>query len=284
MLGSSNCRKKGWTEQNILASILQPPEGVKEEREAARLLLTDLPKDRREFLYRLSLMSIGFRKDYALNVAEIPEPILHPGDVFSQLVGPWIDQVSETYYTVSSLLTNAAKEVWSERRIKDLHAYIANAILETRDLTTTEAWAVFTHSMAGENKEGMVAFICSLMNASENDWKNLCQEFSWLVSIKTDPHEELFPGDAFVNQMFRSLQYEMAVEVRPELVPKILEIWDKETKPYEPRQSYLLSRLMLATEVLKYNQVTLSAKKLVGYLKENYWYQKHGQKGLEVIL
>ena len=68
--------------------------------------------------------------------------------------------------------------------------------------------------------------------------------------------------------MFRSLQYRIAVEVRPELVPKILEIWDKETKPYEPRQSYLLSRLMLATEILKYNQVTLPAKKLVGYLKE----------------
>ena len=261
-------QEEGWTEQNILTSTLQPPEEVKEEREAARLLLTDLPKDRREFLYRLSLMSIGFRKDYALHVAEIPEPIFHPGDVFSQLVGPWIDQVSETYYTVSPLLTNAAKEVWSESRIKDLHAYIANAILKTKNLTTTEAWAVLTHSMIGQNRGGFISVIHALMTAQEDDWENLCQEFSWLVSIKTDPHEELFPDDAFVNQMFRSLQYRIAVEVRPELVPKILEIWDKETKPYEPRQSYLLSRLMLATEILKYNQGTLPVKKLVGYLKE----------------
>ena len=107
------------------------------------------------------------------------------------------------------------------------------------------------------------------MTAQEDDWENLCQEFSWLVSIKTDPHEELFPGDAFVNQMFRSLQYRIAVKVRPELVPNILEIWDKETEPYEPRQSYLLSRLMLATEILRYNQVLLSAKKMVGLLREN---------------
>ena len=261
-------QEEGWTEQNILASILQPPEEVKEEREAARLLLTDLPKDRKEFLYRLSLMSIGFRKDYALNVAEIWEPILHPGDVFSQLVGPWIDQVSETYYTVSPLLTNAAKEVWSESRIKDLHAYIANAILKTKNLTTTEAWAVLTHSMIGQNRGGFISVIHALMTAQEDDWENLCQEFSWLVSIKTDPHEELFPGDAFVNQMFRSLQYRIAVEVRPELVPKILEIWDKETKPYEPRQSYLLSRLMLATQVFRHNQVSLPAKQLIDYLKE----------------
>ncbi len=261
-------QEEGWTEQNILTSILQPPEEVKEEREAARLLLTDLPKDRREFLYRLSLMSIGFRKDYALNVAEIPEPILHPGDVFSQLVGPWIDQVSETYYTVSLLLTNAAKDVWSESRIKDLHAYIANAILKTKNLSMTEAWAVLTHSMIGQNRGGFISVIHALMTAQEEDWENLCQEFSWLVSIKTDPHEELFPGDAFVNQMFRSLQYRIAVEVRPELVPKIFEIWDKETKPYEPRKSYLLSRLMLATQALRYNQIPLPSKKLVGYLKE----------------
>ena len=262
-------REEGWDEQNIIPNILQPPEEVVAEREAARQLLADLPKDRREFLYRLSLMPTGFiRKDYALNVAEIPEPILHPGDVFSQLVGPWIDQVSETYYTVSPLLTNAAKEVWSESRIKDLHAYIANAILKTKNLSITEVWAVLTHCMIGQNRGGFISVIYALMAAQEDDWENLCQEFSWLVSIKTDPPEELFPCDAFVNQMFRSLQYRIAVEVRPELVPKILEIWDKETKPYEPRKSYLLSRLMLATEILKYNQVLLPVKKMVGYLRE----------------
>ena len=122
--------------------------------------------------------------------------------------------------------------------------------------------------MQGQNREGIMAIIGSLMAASEENWKDLCQEFSLLVHIKTDPPEELFPGDAFLNQLFRSMQYRIAVEVESEFAPKVLEIWDKETKPYEPRQSYLLSRLMLTTEILKYNQVQLPAKKLVGYLKE----------------
>ncbi len=119
-----------------------------------------------------------------------------------------------------------------------------------------------------QDEERIIAAIRSLLTAPEDDWENICQEFSWITNIKTNPPEELFPGYAFVNQLFRSMQYRIAVEVKPELVPKILEIWDKETKPYEPHQSYLLSRLMLATEILKYNQVTLPAKKLVGYLKE----------------
>ena len=55
----------------------------------------------------------------------------------------------------------------------------------------------------------------------------LSQEFSWFIYLKTEPHEELFPGDPFVNQVFRPLQYRIAVEVKPEFAPKILEIWDK---------------------------------------------------------
>ena len=262
-------REKDWKRQDIIESIFQSSSTLAKELEDARQLLADLSEYQREFLYRLSLL-IEFRKDYALNIGEIPEPILHPGDIFSQLVGPWIDQVSETYYTVSPLLTNAAKEVWSESKIKDLHAYIANAILKTKNLSMTEAWTVLTHSMFGQNRGGFISVIHALMTAQEDDWKNLCQEFSWLVSIKTDPHEELFPGDAFVNQMFRSLQYRIAVEVKPEFAPKILEIWDKETKPYEPRQSYLMARLMLTTQALRYNQAQFSAKKLMSYLKEIY--------------
>ena len=261
-------REEGWKEQNILASILQTPQEVKDEREAARQLVTNLPKNQREFLYRLSLINTGFRKDYALNIGEIPEPITHQGDIFSQLTGPWIDQVDETYYTISPLLSNAAKEVWPESKIKSLYAQIANAILKTKKLTTIEAWTVFTHSMLGQYKVGIMTVIYSLMNAPQDDWQNICQEFSLLAHVNTNPPKELFPGDAFVNQMFRSLQYRIAIEVEPELTPKILETWDKETKPYEPWQSYLLSRLMLATQALRYNQVLLPAKKIIDYFKE----------------
>ena len=101
-------RDGGWKQPDTLEDILQIPKEVKEAREQARQLLMELPEDRREFLYRLSLLT-EFRKDYALNIGEIPESIFHPGDVFSQLVGPWIDRVDETYYTVSPLLTDAAQ-------------------------------------------------------------------------------------------------------------------------------------------------------------------------------
>ena len=260
-------REEDWQQPDTIENILQTPAEVVEEREASRQLLTNLPKNHKKFLYRLSLLT-EFRKDYAINIGEIPESIPYPGDVFTQLTGPWIDQVSENYYTISPLLQNAAKEVWSEITIKGLHAQIADAMLKANNLTTIEARAVLLHSMAGKNKEGFISIVHALMTAPEDSWEDICQGFSWFTYVKTDPPEELFPGDALVNYCFRSLQYRIAAEVEPEFAPKVLEIWDKETKPYEPRQSYLLSRLMLATQALMYYQVLLPAKQMVAYLKE----------------
>ena len=260
-------QQEGWKYQGKIENLLQTPQEVVKEREEARQLLMGVSEDQRKFLYRLSLLT-EFRRDYVLNIGEIPKPIPYPGDVFSQLVGPWIDQVDDTYYTISPLLTNAAKDVWSESKRKNLHSHIVDAILKTNNLTTIEARAVLTHSVVGQNKKGLISVIHALMTTPADNWEMISQEFSWLRRIKIDPHEELFPGDALTNYCFRLLQYRIAVEVEPEFAPKILEIWDKEAKPYEPHQSYLLFRLMLAMRALMHHQVLLPAKKMVGYLRE----------------
>ena len=261
-------REENWKRPDTIEGIVQTPGEVVEEREAAQQLLTDLPDNQREFLYRLSLMLTEFRRDYAISIGEIPESIPYAGDIFNQLVGPWIDRIHQTYYTISPLLTNAAKQVWSESKINDLHAQIADAILESRDLTKIEARAVLFHSMLGQNELGFIAVIRALMTAPEHNWKELSREFSWVIYAEPDIPEKFFPGSAVANHLFRSLQYRIAVEVEPESAPKILKIWDKETKPHEPHQLYHLDRLMLATQALMYGQASLSAKKIVDYLRE----------------
>ena len=60
---------------------------------------------------------------------------------------------------------------------------------------------------------GLIAVIQSLTPvAPENNWKELSREFSWLIAAKTNPPEELFPGDdTSANYRFRSLQYRIAL-------------------------------------------------------------------------
>ena len=164
-------------------------------------------------------------------------------------------------------MTNAAKEVWSDDKIKDLHAHIANAILKTKHLTILEIQSVFFHGMAGKNKEAFCTVIGLLMFAPENKWEKLSQEFSWLIGIKTDYIKSLFSDDVSANISFRTLQYRIAVKEEPEFAPKLLELLEQETRPSEVHESYLMERLILATQVLKYHQVALPAQKLIGYLK-----------------
>ena len=261
-------REENWKRPDTIEGIVQTPDEVVEEREVAQQLLTELSENQQELLYRLSLLPMPFRRDYALYIGEIPKPIPYSGNIFSQLVGPWIDQIHETYYTISPLLTNAAKQIWSEKKINDLHAQIAMAILESRDLTKIEARAVLYHSLLGQNEQGFIAVIWALMTAPKNDWIELSHEFSWLIHLKTDSPGMLFLENPDVNNLFRSLQYCIAVEVEPEAAPKILENWDKEVVPYEPHQLYLQNRLFLATQALRYYQIPLPAKRIVGYLKE----------------
>ena len=261
-------REEDWKRPDTIEGIVQTPDEVVEEREVAQQLLTELPENHQEFLYRLSLLLTEFRRDYALNIGDIPESIPYPGVIFDRLVGPWIDQVTDVYYMISPLLTNAAEKVWPESKTRELRARIADAILKTRNLTIIEVQAVFFNSMVGQNAQGFIAVIQALRTAPEDSWKELSQEFSWLINGETHIPERFFPGDVFVNHLFRSLQHRIAVEVEPELAPKILESWDKETVPYEPHQLYLQNRLFLATQALRYYQIPLPAKRIVGYLKE----------------
>ena len=135
-------QQENWKYQGKIESLWQTPQEVVKEREEARQLLMGVSEDQRKLLYRLSLLT-EFRRDYSLNIGEIPEPIPNSGDIFSQLVGPWIDQVSENYYTISPLLKDAAKSVWSDDTIKTLQANIANAILKTKKLTPTRGMDCF---------------------------------------------------------------------------------------------------------------------------------------------
>ena len=57
-----------------------------------------------------------------------------------------------------------------------------------------EAQAVLFHSMLGQNEMGFIAVIQSLMTAPQENWKEICQEFSWVVGTQPDVPEKSFLG------------------------------------------------------------------------------------------
>ena len=260
-------RETGWN-QDFGGAILQTPSEVVEEREEARQLLLDLPDHQRELLYRLSLMFTRFRREVAIAVGEIPESIPYPGDILSQVVGPWIDPVDDTYFAVSPLLSNAATMVWSTSKVNRIESEIADSFLRQKTLRTVEAQAAFIHSMKGNNKLGLISVINALIAVPIENWEPLSKEFAWMTYIHTNPPKELFPGEGLPNHLFRLVQYRIAVNVDPEYAPKIMAIWDKETRSYESDKEYNQARTTLGVHALLYVKVLLPVKQMVTYIEE----------------
>lgn len=145
---------------------------------------------------------------------------------------------------------------------------VANQSLNIRDRTILNALAAIKHRTAGRNKDSLFTAIEALISAPDDSWKALSQEYSWLIRVEPDIPETLSLEGAILNNLFRSLQHRIAVEIEPKSALKILNEWDKETAMYEPHQLFLRSRLTLATQALICYQVPLSAKQLLGYLSE----------------
>lgn len=81
------------------------------------------------------------------------------------------------------------------KRIDSAHTAIASGLSDIANQSQV-------HDLLGQNRKVVMAIIRTLMVIPGEKWNSLCQEFSWITNIKTNPPEKLFPGDAFLNHKF----------------------------------------------------------------------------------
>lgn len=259
---------RGWPPFNVQDLLVTPPELVRERSETREMLIEHLPAEQREFVYRLSIISGPFRHDHAVAIGENSPPVAYPGDAFEQLLGPWVERIGGEYYRISPLLENAAKEVWSNKRIQSLHEIIAHEILQCDKLTTIEARAIFFHAFMGRSIFTLVALINGLLTAPEDVWKTLASDLSWFICFGLKPQQPLFPEDNLANFMLRALQFRIAAEIEPEEAPNIVIAWDNEIDRDQNHKLFLGQRLIMISQVLLHYQVKMLPRQLLSYLVE----------------
>lgn len=253
-----------------LEDLYKTPSDIMREREQARQLLVDRTENQRTLLYRLSVISGFFRRDQAIVIGDEIEPsIIHSGDVFDALIGPWLERVDDNYYRLSPLLLDAAKQVWPEAKIRDFQVYAAQAIIKCGSLTTLDASNAFFLALWGRSAYVLLEIIAGIMTAPQAFWRSLASHLSLLTSIKSEGRKTLFPENRPVQFMLGLFQLRIAAEMDPKSAPQIIEALDQEfTAPYEPRKLFLGNRLLFALEVLISEQIEVSPKKLVALLSE----------------
>ncbi len=257
-----------WPKPDIEALLTTPPEVVQEQTEIKVLFSQQLHSEQQELLYRLSAIHGKFKRDHVLNIGNIAIDELHPalrypGNIFDQLVGPWIETFNEGYYQVSPLLKDAVERDWPERPIKILHAAIGQMFIQTSPFTNIEAANAFFHAWLSRSIKTLAPLLQSLLTAPHEAWKYVAHDLSWFLYIGNNPEKPLFPDEIWLNGMLRLLQFEIAIEVSPEKASLIADIWDRETV-----QSFLIERYMLASKILIRTQVQIPPQRLLNFLVE----------------
>ena len=140
-------------------------------REARSTLQEQLPSEEAKSLaYRLSILGQPFRRDHALQLGTYPPALALPGAAFDLLVGPWIERVDQTYYSVSPLLDEAAKAMWAPQHITALHKAAAEAFLSCRPHTLLEASGVLRHGLVSGAIHPVVATLNALEKLPKEVW------------------------------------------------------------------------------------------------------------------
>ena len=204
----STRREQGWPTPSANQILEQAPEII-EERKLAQQLLDGISVGEVELLSRLSLLSISFRRDQAITIAEIEPCIVHPGNCFDKLVGPWIEPASGNRYRLSSLLNQVAADNYSTDRITELRGKIGRAILRSGNLTQSEAHEILMQAVVIKDPALALPVLKTLYLAPEKQRKFWADALWWMLAFTET--KAIFPTDEMVTHLFHHVQFRMAV-------------------------------------------------------------------------
>jgi len=101
--------RAGWPDA-AHAVLALPSSDLTQLKTEARQLIRDLSDGEIELLYRLSVIGGTFRRDHAIRVGMLKPEVTLSADCFDHLVGPWIEQINESYYRLSPSWTTQGSE------------------------------------------------------------------------------------------------------------------------------------------------------------------------------
>lgn len=223
---------EGWPEPSpIRAGSAQDVSEI--HRQARQRLREELPNDDAHTLaYRLSVFIAPFRRQHALHIAGIPVP----GDVFDQLVGPWVEPVNSDYFRVSPLLANVAAEIFAQPQMGELHRAAARALLNVKPLTAAEFGGTLYHGLFGEDEAALTAIVSASLRIRDEQMSFVAASAPWFPTIRTQPGERLYPPNPLTSLLLRRLQFALAVAQRSlSTAVRIAAAWERELDTAPPQ-------------------------------------------------
>lgn len=230
--------------------IVVTPHEISDARLEARKLISDLEPAARELLYRLSLTTHAFNREFALTIAAALPALAEPGNAFDRLVGPWIESIGSDLYRISPLVRSAGAEVYGESWAKEMHRLIAHILLRPRTLLPLQVSAALAHALIAKDDAVFVRLVVGLARAETAAWRALGEAASWFLYVATERGMSLPLEHVGTKFFIRILQYRMATAIDDDVAHSIVARLDEEIPSGTTDNRTRLARHMFLTQML----------------------------------
>ena len=209
----SGLRQRNWPDAELLAGIpgfSEPAKEVEGERTSMReRLLSELPKDTRELLYRLTLFVGYFDRELAVAVGEVDPAITCPGEALDILVGPWVEAVTSDRFRVSPLVSTAGVQTLTKPTQIKVHKRIVDQLIARRPFPADFLGMLLGHALVSRHAAGLTWLTMAIMNTKRKDGRMISEHLLMLPLL--DTRQPIFKENIDVSAMLRLAQFRIAV-------------------------------------------------------------------------
>ncbi len=263
-------KEDGWNKSKV---IFKTEELTEVKREVVSDLISELPSpESRDLLLRLSILSGPFKQKNAIALASYPKVISTPSVFFNQLVGPYVEQISDDYYSLSPLLDGAFQGNFTEKEVKVLHALAGESYL-SKTLTPRDLSNIFLHGIVSGSGR-ILYFAFAAFQSIDNKHKALIYPYlEWLTAVHIGTNKLAIPHDEISNLMFRFIQFTIAVDTKdPRSALAIADVWFNEIKrftakgPFQKQKEAKLFPFMFFLSVFRYESLPIPISKCIEWI------------------
>jgi hypothetical protein len=175
--------------------------------DASSLLQITVPDpEERELLIRMSLAIGAFTMEDIASVARVPKAIRLPGEKVQRATGLWLQQVGQSRYLRSPLITPILADSLDSTTRKGVHYVLALRILARKTLDPIEAFACVNHLMMAEDVTFAVLVVIQTLTAFIELDEPIEDDFGFSHMWPSPEPEGLAEVDANLQLMLRGMQ------------------------------------------------------------------------------
>ena len=175
---------------------------------ARRSLVSALPEETRNLLYRLSIATGRFNRSLALTIGQIPPSVSQTGECLDQLVGPWIEAAGKDIFRVSPLASRSGHEMLPPDEQRRIHETIAGKMSGKGTIDANDFDTIMMHAVAGKMPQILAMLGLSVLSADPGTLGMLAEHILFFRFYRTDV--PIYSEDPSASGMLRLAQFKLA--------------------------------------------------------------------------